>query len=105
MAKTISAVMNDKKMEEIDTNKDEKISKEEWIAKYGNEDRFKMYDLNKDGQVDKEEFYYSAASKLNLNPNPNSKCNSRSNPTWRSSVAARLSWIDSTKSTLTRMAS
>ena len=33
-----------------------KLSREEWVAKYGNHDRFDEYDANGDGVVDADEF-------------------------------------------------
>lgn len=41
---------------EMDTNRDGKISREEWIARYGTDDGFNEYDLNGDGIIDAEEW-------------------------------------------------
>ena len=37
-----------------DTNNDGKISREEWIARYGSDKGFDEYDLNGDGIIDGE---------------------------------------------------
>ena len=36
--------------------KDRKLTREEWIALYGDDDRFDQYDLNHDGIIDPEEW-------------------------------------------------
>jgi len=41
---------------DLDTNKDGKIDREEWIAKYGNDDEFDSFDLDGDGFIDVHEF-------------------------------------------------
>ena len=42
--------------ENIDTNKDRKLSRTEWIARFGNDDDFDDYDMDHDGFVEHEEF-------------------------------------------------
>jgi len=49
----------------IDTNNDKKISREEWIQRFGSAEGFDDYDLNGDGFISPEE---SRADKLALNP-------------------------------------
>lgn len=51
------------KFDKIDTNKDGKISKEEWIASGLSEDDFINVDTNKDGEVSKDEYKAFVASK------------------------------------------
>jgi len=41
---------------EIDANNDGKISREEWIARYGDDSLFDQYDLDGDGVIDPDEF-------------------------------------------------
>merc|ERR1712072_154555 len=41
---------------EIDANKDGKIQREEWVAKFGSDQGFDEWDLNSDGTIDAEEF-------------------------------------------------
>merc|ERR1711865_1052330 len=50
----------------IDSNNDGKITKEEWIARYGNEDGFDRFDLNGDGIVDADEFRVSELACMQL---------------------------------------
>jgi len=40
----------------MDTNADGKISRDEWIAKYGSDEGFNEYDLNGDGIIDADEW-------------------------------------------------
>ena len=42
--------------QELDADGDGKITREEWIAKYGNDDGFDQYDLDGDGIIDGESF-------------------------------------------------
>merc|ERR1712166_704862 len=51
----------------IDSNNDGKITKEEWIARYGNEDGFDRFDLNGDGFVDAYEFVKMKYAKVSFN--------------------------------------
>ena len=40
----------------MDANHDDKISRAEWLARYGTMDHFDEYDLNHDGFVSADEF-------------------------------------------------
>jgi hypothetical protein len=51
------------KFDKIDTNKDGKISKEEWLAAGLTEEDFIKVDTNKDGEVSKDEYKVFIASK------------------------------------------
>ena len=51
----------------IDTNNDNKISRDEWIAKYGSEEGFDEYDLNGDGIIDPDEYRIVNAAKVSWN--------------------------------------
>ena len=44
------------RFDKIDSNQDGELTREEWIAKYGNDSQFNLFDTNKDGIVDAEEF-------------------------------------------------
>jgi len=52
----MTAQMVKAKYRMLDTNHDGKISREEWIARYGNDTGFLAYDLNGDGVIDADEF-------------------------------------------------
>ena len=40
----------------MDTNNDGKLSREEWIQRFGDDSKFDLYDVDGDGEVDVEEF-------------------------------------------------
>ena len=50
-----------------DLNRDGKISRDEWIAKYGNDTGFDGYDLDGDGIIDADEFRQSMVAELSFN--------------------------------------
>ena len=50
----------------MDQNKDGKISREEWIARYGSDEGFDEYDLDGDGFVDPDEFRKGQAAERKL---------------------------------------
>merc|ERR1711990_969615 len=45
-----------KEFNSADANKDGKLSRAEWIARFGSDDHFDEYDLDHDGFVDADEF-------------------------------------------------
>jgi len=41
---------------DMDKNQDGKINREEWVAKYGNDEQFNLFDLDENGCIDMHEF-------------------------------------------------
>ena len=41
---------------DMDKNQDGKIDREEWVAKYGNDEQFNLFDLDENGCIDMDEF-------------------------------------------------
>ena len=46
----------------MDTNNDEKLSREEWIARFGNDNLFDAYDTDRDGVIDPMEWLQGQAA-------------------------------------------
>jgi len=55
-AETCRRIWDDIEFAQIDTDGDGVLSREEWVAKYGNDDGFAALDLDGDGQIDANEF-------------------------------------------------
>eukprot|EP00658_Telonema_sp_P-2_P027377 TRINITY_DN2114_c0_g1_i1.p1 TRINITY_DN2114_c0_g1~~TRINITY_DN2114_c0_g1_i1.p1 ORF type:complete len:228 (-),score=52.09 TRINITY_DN2114_c0_g1_i1:134-817(-) len=56
-----------KHLNQADTNRDGKISREEWVVKFGDDSRFSAYDLNGDGIVDPDEWMAGQAAEREFN--------------------------------------
>ena len=41
---------------DMDKNQDGKINRDEWVAKYGNDEQFNLFDLDENGCIDMHEF-------------------------------------------------
>jgi len=54
-------------IDKADTDSNEKISREEWLARYGNDLLFNSYDINHDGLVDADEYIASSQREYGTN--------------------------------------
>merc|ERR1712176_1485521 len=65
---TVSASEIRSEFNAADRDGDGRITREEWIARYGSDARFDMYDLDSNGYVDAEEFQHVWANDIKFWP-------------------------------------